>query len=259
MIRKFGERWHSVPLKERIEHAIIKLDAQKDKLEHMATRLHSRDQELFQRCIGAQLQKDFAHAKLYANECAEIRKIAKVVLSSQLALEQVALRLQTIEEFGQVMVEMAPIMGVVRETKGKIAGVVPQVAGELEEVNTMLNDLSMEAGEVTGTSVPSLEPNDEEAKKVLEETSIIAEERLRDHFPELPTLDESAHSAPPLVEMIGQGSVETLPLEDQVFAYVKQHKGELDMHNCAYELGAPPERIKDALQKLTDRGRIRVE
>ncbi len=247
-----------MPLKERIEHAIIRLGAQRDKLEHMSSRLHSRDQELFQRCIGAELAKDYAHAKLYANECAELRKIAKVVLSSQLALEQVVLRLQTIEEFGQVMVEMAPIMGVVRETKGKIAGVVPQVAGELDEVNTMLNDLSLEAGEVTGTSGPSLEPTNEEAKKVLEETSAIAEERLRQHFPELPELESYQHGSP-LLEPVGSGPVVTIPFEDQVFAYVKQHGNELDLHHCSRELGAPAERIKDALLRLSEQGKIRLE
>ena len=102
----------------------------------MYSRLQQRDRDLFQRCAGAQVSKDLGHAKIYANECAEIRKIAKVVLGSQLALEKVILRLETVEEFGSIMSQMAPVMSIVRETKAKIAGVVPQVANELDEVNT---------------------------------------------------------------------------------------------------------------------------
>jgi division protein CdvB (Snf7/Vps24/ESCRT-III family) len=247
-----------LPLKERIEQAIIKLESQKDKLDHMASRLRSRDQELFQQCLGAQLNKDFAHAKLYANECAELRKIAKVVLSSELALEKVILRLETIDEFGTVMAEMAPIMGIVQETKGKIAGVVPQVAGELEEVNSMLNDLSLEAGEMSGTSGPSLEPADEEAKKVLEETSTIAEQRLRDHFPDLPEFESLGHGSP-VLETVGEGPVLVMPLEDRVFEYVKKHSCRLDVNTVSTELMAEPDRIKDALLKLSEQGKIRLE
>src|SRR6266540_7491655 len=114
----------------------------------MSSRLQQRDKEMFQRCIGAQLSKDNAHAALYANECAEIRKMAHITMSSELALERVVLRLQTIEEFGDVMQQLTPVIGVVRETRGRIAGVIPEVAGELGEINEMLSDLSLETGEV---------------------------------------------------------------------------------------------------------------
>jgi len=50
---------------------------------------------------------------MYANEIAEIRKIAKVTLRSELALEQVVLRLETIQEFGDVAAMMGPVAGVV--------------------------------------------------------------------------------------------------------------------------------------------------
>jgi len=114
-------------LKERIAQALFRLGSQKEKLEHMSARLQQRDKEMFQRCIGAQLSKDTAHAALYANECAEIRKMAHLTLSSELALERVILRMQTVEEFGDIMAQIAPVIGVVRETRGRIAGVIPEV------------------------------------------------------------------------------------------------------------------------------------
>ena len=124
---------------------------------------------MFQRCIGAQLSKDTAHAALYANECAEIRKMAHITMSSELALERVILRLQTVEEFGDVMAQLAPVIGVVRETRGRIAGVIPEVAGELGEVNSMLSDMSLETGEVQDQDIEMAASNSE-ARKVLEES-----------------------------------------------------------------------------------------
>lgn len=259
IFRKVEAKLHPVPLRERIEHATFRLHAQLEKLDHMYTRLHQRDTELFQRCVGAQLSNDPGHAKIYANECAEIRKIAKVVLGSQLALEKVILRLETVEEFGSIMTQMAPVISIVKETKSKIAGIVPQVAAELDEVNNMLGDLTYEAGEVTANSVP-IETTDADARKVLEETGLIAEQKLRDHFPDLPSIEpqrtERIEAIPEPANAIP--NMET-DIEEQVYQYARKHDGELSVQSCAQELGTSPGEIKTALEKLRETGKVVIE
>jgi division protein CdvB (Snf7/Vps24/ESCRT-III family) len=258
IFRKVEDKFHPVPLRERLEHASFRLQAQFEKLEHMYTRLQQRDKELFQRCVGAQLSNDPGHAKIFANECAEIRKIAKVVLGSQLALEKVILRLQTVEEFGTIMSQIAPVIGIVKETKSKIAGIVPQVASELEEVNVMLGDLTDETGEVTSNSV-QVEPTDEDARKVLEETGLIAEQKLRDHFPELPVIEpQTAHIVPTIPEPASD-IPDMEGFEDSVYEYARKHDRELSVQSCAQELGASPIEVKTALQRLRETGKVVIE
>lgn len=258
-IRKFEDKIHPEPLKERIAHASFRLQSQLDKLEHMYSRLQQRDRELFQRCVGAQVSKDLAHAKIYANESAEIRKIAKVVLGSQLALEKVILRLQTVEEFGNIMVQMAPVMSIVKETKSKIAGIVPQVAMELEEVNDTLADLSNEATtDVTSNELP-IEATDDEARKVLEETGLIAEQRLKDHFPDLPSVEIPGTHPVPIAETASAPTVFNGDLQDQVYWYAKQHLGEMSIRTCAKDLGASPEAVQGALERLRENGKVVIE
>jgi division protein CdvB (Snf7/Vps24/ESCRT-III family) len=258
-IRRVEDRLHPEPLKERIAHASFRLQSQLEKLEHMYSRLQQRDRELFQRCVGAQVSKDLAHAKIYANESAEIRKIAKVVLGSQLALEKVILRLETVEEFGNIMVQMAPVMSIVKETTSKIAGIVPQVATELEEVNDTLADLTNEATtEVTTTDLP-IEATDNEAKKVLEETGLIAEQRLRDHFPDLPSLEMPTTGAVPIAEVATTSGKFNGGLQEQVYQYARQHEGQMSIHTCAKDLGTSPEAIQTALERLRETGKIVIE
>ncbi len=259
IFRKVEDKLHPVPLKERIDHASFRLHTQLEKLEQMYTRLHQRDTELFQRCVGAQLSNDPEHAQVYANECAEIRKIAKVVLGSQLALERVTIRLETIKELGSIMAQMAPVMTIVKETKSKIAGIVPQVASELDEVNNSLSDLTVETGEVTANSLP-IETTDADARKVLEETGLIAEEKLRDHFPELPSIEAQS---PRRVETIPEAA-NAIPnmendIEEQVYEYARKHDGELSVETCARELGTSPDQVKTAVQKLRDIGKVVIE
>ena len=259
IFRKFEDKFHPLPLKERIAHASFRLHAQLEKLEHMYARLQQRDTDLFQRCVGAQVSNDPGHAKIYANECAEIRKIAKVVLGSQLALERVILRLETVEEFTDVMVELAPLMCIVKETKAKIAGIVPNVAGELDEVNNMLGDLTYEAGEVNSTASP-IEANDDEARKVLEETGLIAEQKMKEHFPDLSSLQSPQASPteaiPELATLIPDMEAET---EERVYDYAKKHNGELSIKSCAADIGKSPEEVKVALQKLKESGKVAIQ
>jgi division protein CdvB (Snf7/Vps24/ESCRT-III family) len=251
-------------LKERIAQALFRLGSQKEKLEHMSARLQQRDKEMFQRCIGAQLSKDQAHAALYANECAEIRKMAHLTLSSELALERVILRMQTVEEFGDIMAQIAPVIGVVRETRGRIAGVIPEVANELGEVNNMLSDMSMETGQVGEDQGFDMSASSSEARKVLEESSAIASQQMKERFPELPmpetrqAIPEAATRAPEQkipIAITTSGSEEA-PLEDRLLNYIKAHNGELSLNNCSAELLAPSDDIKRSLQRLKDDGKI---
>ncbi len=219
---------------------------------------------MFQRCIGAQLSKDTAHAPLYANECAEIRKMAHLTLSSELALERVILRLQTIEEFGDVMAQIAPVIGVVRETRGRIAGVIPEVATELGEVNNMLSDMSLETGEVQEHGL-DLTASSSEARKVLEESSAVASQQMKERFPELPLPD--AHPPAPEIRPVevrvpvavgatGEEEVPSPPLEDLLLDYIKTHRGELSINTCSTELAVSTDDIRRSLQKLKDDGKI---
>ena len=258
IIRKFEDKLHPTTLKERVEQASFRLHAQQEKLDHMYSRLRQRDTDLFQRCVGAQISNDTAHAKIYANECAEIRKIAKVVLGSQLALEKVILRLETVEEFGTIMAQMAPVMGIVKETKSKIAGIVPQVANELEEVNELLGDLSNETGEVNATDVP-IEASNDEAKKVLAETSEIAEEKLRDHFPVLPSMEPNLDYAHSTLEPASNALGFDGDIEERIIDYAKKHDGQMSIQTCATDLGKSPEDVRVALQKLRETGKIVIE
>jgi len=184
-VQRLTEKFHRVPLKERIAQTVFRLKLQRDKLEQAASRLKQHDQQLFEKIVEAQMVKDDARAAIYANECAEIRKMAKIVLSSQLALEQVILRLETIEEFGDVLAHMAPITGVIHSLKGKLSGIVPEVSYELGSIGEMLNGMMVEAGVAAGAP-PTPEAASEESKRILQEASLVAEQRMKEKFPELP-------------------------------------------------------------------------
>lgn len=186
LTNQLGERLNHTPLKERVMRALYKLKTMQSKLEQTASRIEHKDKELFSKCVNAQMAKDFDRAKIYANECSQLRNMVKTILSSQMALERVALRLETVEEFGDIANTMGPVVGVVKALKGKLAGVVPEISYELGTIGETLNDLVMEAGNATGSNY-SFEAYGTESQKILGEASTVAEQRMKEEFPELPS------------------------------------------------------------------------
>jgi len=173
------------PLRERISFTIYKLKVQQGRLEQAYQRMQTHYNSLFRRCTNAVLAKDSARASIYANECAEIRKMCQTILRGQFAIEQVVLRLETVEEFGDIAVEMNPVANVINSIKGNLAGVVPEVSYRLGEIGNSLTDLVMDSGRVTATSWNVL-TSGEEADKILEDANAIAEQKMKERFPTLP-------------------------------------------------------------------------
>jgi division protein CdvB (Snf7/Vps24/ESCRT-III family) len=177
---------HKAPIKEQLTGAIYRLRVQQNKLEAAAMRMQQHDKDIFAKCVNSQMAHDVARASMYANECAEVRKMAKVTLQCQLALEQVSLRLETIEEFGDMARLMAPVASVVHSIKNQISGLIPEVGFELSEIGEVLNSVVMEAGETVG-SASEIDASGAEARRIMTEASTIAEQHMKERFPELPT------------------------------------------------------------------------
>jgi division protein CdvB (Snf7/Vps24/ESCRT-III family) len=147
--------------------------------------LRKEDTELFERCIDARVKGDSIHAMMYANECAEIRKIVRLVISSRYALEQTVLRLHTVKKLGNIMLTVSPVIDVLKETKGRLIGIVPNVAQSLNDANRILVTSLSNMGTSTVENVRPLVYN-EDAQKVLREAEIAAEETIRKKFPKIP-------------------------------------------------------------------------
>ncbi len=187
LLSKLGEHvHHQEPLKERIAKCVYRLKVNQNRIEGANLKTMQHDRALFDKCVQAQTSKDNARATMYANEVAEIRKMAKITLRSELAIEQVILRLETIQEFGDVAALMGPVAGVVHAIKNQISGVIPEVGYELGEISDTLSGVVMEVGEATGQGY-DLESSGAESQKILSEANTIAEQRMREKFPELPS------------------------------------------------------------------------
>jgi division protein CdvB (Snf7/Vps24/ESCRT-III family) len=174
------------PLKQRLDMATRKLDAQVNRLEQTSERFTQKDRALFTKLVDAYQQHDMAHANIYATELAEIRKMSKLIMNARLALDQISLRIKTATELGDIVSMLGPCIGVLRSVNGGIGGILPAAENEFGEIGDMLSGLMMEAGTSSGMSLNFNNVN-EDAAKILTEASIVAEQKIGASFPDLPS------------------------------------------------------------------------
>ncbi len=175
------------PIKQKLVLANYKIRAMVSRLEVFIERLRERDRALFEKVVDALTQGDETRAIMYANEIAEIRKLVKQLTVTQVALEQVALRIETVLTVGDVMSGLSPVLGVIKELRTMLRGIMPEISLELSEVEEGLRDVVISTGEALGITTTDVVTSPE-AKKILEEAKIVAEQRMKEKFPELPVL-----------------------------------------------------------------------
>ncbi|MET1160834.1 MAG: Snf7 family protein [Thermoprotei archaeon] len=161
----------------RIKTAIGRISSYLDKLEQ-------RDRELFQVIVESLVKKDERRAKMYAKEVSEIRKVARQLITAKYALEQVALKLETFLIFGGAMKELVPVIGVMKEATTLLRSVAPDVWIDLQYA---LREL--EAAMSAGIAEIGYEVDvglDSEARRILEEARIAAEQSIKEKYAELP-------------------------------------------------------------------------
>ena len=174
-------------LKPRIQTAVNKLQVQTSKMDVMLTKLHQRDQQLFDRIVTATQSHDTPTSKVLSSELAEVRKVSRVLGNARNSLEQVQLRLTTIHDLGDAMIAIGPAMSTMKELKPTMSKFMPEADSELNTMTETLNGLMVDS-----LSGDSFEMQDsamtEETNSILQEAEAVASQQTDEKFPSIPTM-----------------------------------------------------------------------
>jgi division protein CdvB (Snf7/Vps24/ESCRT-III family) len=184
------------PLKPRLDFAVRRIELQVQRLDKANERFSERDKSIFARIVDSYSKHDMPRANVFANELAEIRKMEKMIMHARLALEQIVLRLSTVSELGDVVTTLAPAVSVLRSVRTGMASIFPEAERELGSIGNLLNGIIIDAGQSSGLTI-NFESANEDAQKILTEAATVAEQKIKDKFPELPAgLSSLGETAP---------------------------------------------------------------
>jgi hypothetical protein len=246
--------------------------------------------------MGALKKKNKQRAAMCANEIAEVRKLVKFLYSVQLAIERVVLRLETIKELSEIVVDLKPSLKLLQQVSSDLFQVLPDVSSELNNVNDAIRETLYATKISADESLIPVGRKTAGGEEILSEVSSFLEQKLSETLPEPPeaafTLEEKAPSIRELValsasssqvmgskttEEIGIDSSQTLfsfkkseikeislkvekpSIEDMLLEYVKKSNGEIDLTRCSSDLETSNEEIEKALENLGSQGKIKIE
>ena len=92
------------PLKPKFELASRHIQIQVVKLDQATAKLKEKDASIFSKIVSSMQRNDSIRASMLANELSEVRKMSNIVTQAKLALEQLNLRLNTIQDSGTLQI-----------------------------------------------------------------------------------------------------------------------------------------------------------
>ncbi|MCK4477507.1 Snf7 family protein [Candidatus Bathyarchaeota archaeon] len=270
--------------------SIRKLKIQHSKLEQVYIRLHKRDKTLFRACTFALEKKNNARAAMCANELAEVRKLIKLLSHTQIAIERIIIRLDTIKELSTIMVDLKPALNALKNVTTNLVSIMPDIASELDKVNNSIQET------LTVTKLSSEPPTiltnmkTAAGQEILKEVNMALQQKLNVQLPEPPVSEVLPKIMQPerIKEMValvaacpqssGDKQKETTEaflsikdvkmqsislriqhsesMQDKLLEYVKQCNGQIDVTECALKLKIPPKEVEKTLKELDAKGKI---
>jgi division protein CdvB (Snf7/Vps24/ESCRT-III family) len=286
-------------VKELATKSIYTLKMQQGKLEQASFRLRERDRILFETCMSAIKKNNKERASVCANELAEVRKLLKFLYNVQLAIERVVLRLETIRELSEIVLDLKPALKLLQNVSQELFQVLPDVSNELNSVQTTISETLYATKVTTDPDVTvNVGMKTEGGEQILKEVSSFLEQKVADSLPVPPATAPKAdvkQKMPPVRELValsasssqvsghktcedpGQASKTTTfaykkqeikeisvtsrksSIEDLLLEYVRKSNGEIDLTQCSTELNTSNTEIEAALESLGNKGRIKLE
>ena len=185
----FNEQIHGMikkepPLKPRIQQSVGKISQTISRVDYMHKKLQEKDAKLFKRIVDAQQRHDKTTGKVLANELVEVRKNEKLIRNLKLSLEQVQLRLSTMNELGDAMVTIGPVIAVMRSIGPALNRFIPQAGAEFESMSSLLGGMMSDS---FGGSFELNSSSNEETDSILREAAVVAGNRIGTKFPSAPS------------------------------------------------------------------------
>jgi hypothetical protein len=245
--------------------------------------------------MGALKRNNKEKAAICANEISEIRKLIKFLYNVELAIERVVLRLETIRELSEIVIDLKPALKLLQNVSQDLFQVLPDVSNELNNVNSTISETLYATKITADESLIPVNKKTPGGEEILKEVSSFLERKLVETLPEPPEASlqsEEKASVKELValstncsQVIGRKNVEetcidpsqTLfsfrkseikeisltvekpSIEDMLLEYVRKSNGEIDMTRCSSDLKTSNEEIEKALENLGTKGKIKIE
>ncbi len=258
--------------KKFISLLIVHVDSAKQEVSDAVARLKSRYDHLVKATISASIGKEKDRALIYANEATQVREMTTKLVVVEKVLEQVRLRLETLEDVSNLSHHLIEVSNLLVVAKDYVKDLVPNLAYNIDSLINESRRVIASTTDYTKLKPEEIIEHTPEAKKLLQEIERAAEETIKSQLPEIPVdillpvkvkgnLEEKIKKD---VEAITQPSkqpdrfktVDQNLLEKALLEYIVTHNGFVDVNHFKDMFGVSKEDVYKALNRLREQNKI---
>ncbi len=256
--------------KRVITALIVRIDVSAQEVRDTLRKLELRYRELLRKAVEALVKKERDRALIYANEVTQVKSMYTKLLVVDKVLEQVKLRLETIENVSNITAPMMEATGILSVARDYIKDIVPSMGYSIDTLISETKKVLVETTDSIAVDADKAIEYTPEAERMIEELEKTVTDTVNNRLPDIPTellatttgkslevrVKESAIKVPVTPKpRIRRPKVEEI--DKEVLEYILTHGGFIDVGDVAAKLGVGKYVIIESLHRLRQQNKIR--
>ncbi len=242
-------------MKDKLSLAIREIEINRMNLLSLKDRLEARCKDFLE------MVKEDASA--YEIEYSELKKAVQIVSASELALNQLALRLETLKDLGDAVYHLSSALKAMKKIDRSVSELLPSVEGVFDEFNSTFNETIVKLKITPSSSY--LDLNKGEGEDLVEEAIKYVEKKTQKEI--LTSKEELVKTKRVALLATGESMDETEPvlslnssdLDGIILNYVNKHRDNLNLIEASTLLDIPLDEVKHSILRLLHEGKISFE
>lgn len=256
---------------------IVRLDLILKEVRDVTERLISRYKDLIREALIAKSEKKNERALVYANEAAQVSKYIKKAMITEMIIEQVKLRLQTLGDVADINKALVSISSLLHIAREYVSDIAPNLAVGLELAISKTRELIAGTSDVMQVRVEDALVISPETRELLSEVEKSVEEKLS-QLPEIPaeyllSRDRGVSTIEETLKARNAAELEAIPaarprtrktsvprerVADFILNIARERGGFIEVGYVAEKLGISREEVIQTLVELEKLGKISI-
>ena len=182
---------YSIPLKPRVDAVMDQINSQVSKLDTILNEIKIKDYEIFRSVLSSVKDNNTLSSRISLSNLVQITKLIKIVSLSKVVFESLNVKLSTVSSIVDLVSILSPGIALVKNVRSSLISYMPESKYEIGSISDLIGGILVDAGQI-GSYIINFEIANEKASYLIKEASLIAEQKIKEEFPDLLDFESTA-------------------------------------------------------------------
>ena len=182
---------YSIPLKPRVNAVMDQINSQVSKFDIILNEIKTKDYEIFRSMLSSVKDNNTLSSRISLSNLVQITKLIKIVSLSKVVFENLNVKLSTVSSIIDLVSILSPGIALVKNVRSSLISYMPESKYEIGSISDLIGGILVDAGQI-GSYIINFEIANEKASYLIKEASLIAEQKIKEEFPDLLDFESTA-------------------------------------------------------------------